>query len=187
MTISTTDNRVSFAGNDSTDAFATGFKFFADGDLTVTLVTDSTGAEVVQVITTNYTVTGAGVDSGGTVTMVTAPASGETLVIERTQAYTQGLDLVENDPFPSDSVEDQLDKLAIMTQQNNSLVGRTLRQPDGDTADIDRLPVKVTRATKVLAFDSDGDPVASTTTLADLESGATDAAASASAIDRQLI
>jgi len=181
MTVSTTTNRISYAGNASTTAFATGFKFYANGDLTVTLVTDSTGAEVVKVITTDYTVANAGVDSGGTVTMVTAPATGETLVIERTQAYTQPMDLVENDPFPSNTVEQQLDRMVIMTQQNNSALTRSLRQPDGDTADIDKLPVKVTRATKVLAFDSDGDPVASTSTLADIEDGATDAAASAAA------
>lgn len=181
MTISTTTNRISYAGNASTTAFATGFKFYADGDLTVTLVTDSTGAEVVQVITTDYTVADAGVDSGGTVTMNTAPAVGETLVIERTQAYTQPVDLVENDPFPSNSVEQQLDRMVIMAQQNDSALTRSLRQPDGDTADIDKLPVKVTRATKVLAFDSDGDPVASTSTLSEIESGATDAAASAAA------
>ena len=181
MTITTTTNRVSFAGNDATTAFATSYKFFADGDLTVTLVTDSTGAEAVKVLTTDYTVAGAGEVTGGTVTMNTAPATGETLIIERTQAYTQGLDLVENDPFPSESVEQQLDKQVIMAQQNDSALARSLRQPDGDTADIDKLPVKVTRATKVLAFDADGDPVASTLTLAEVESGATDAAASAAA------
>jgi hypothetical protein len=181
MTISTTTNRISFAGNGSTTAFATGFKFFADSDLTVILVVDSTGVETTQAITTHYTVADAGVAAGGTVTMVTPPASGETLVIVREQPYTQGTDLVENDPFPSQTVEDQLDKLAIMAQQNDSAIARSLRQPDGDTADIDRLPVKVTRATKVLGFDSDGDPVASTLTLAAVESGATDAAASAAA------
>jgi len=181
MTISSTDNRITFAGNDVTTAFATGFKFFASSDLSVILVTDSTGVETGQVLNTDYTVTGAGADAGGTVTMVTAPATGETLVIVRAQPYTQGLDLVENDPFPSDSVEQQLDKLTILTQQNNSGQGRSLRQPDGDTANIDTLPPKVTRATKVLAFDSDGDPVASTSTLDDIESGATDAAASAAA------
>ena len=181
MTVSTTTNRISYAGNDSTTAFATGFKFYANGDLTVTLVTDSTGAEVVKVITTDYTVADAGVDSGGTVTMGTPPATGETLVIERTQAYTQPVDLVENDPFPSNTVEQQLDRMVIMAQQNDSTLTRSLRQPDGDTTDIDKLPVKVTRATKVLAFDSDGDPVASTSTLADIEDGATDAAASAAA------
>jgi ABC-type nitrate/sulfonate/bicarbonate transport system substrate-binding protein len=97
MTISTTTNRASFAGNGSTTAFATGFKFFANSDLTVILVVDSTGVETTKTITTHYTVADAGVDAGGTVTMVTAPAVGETLVIVRAQAYTQGLDLVEND------------------------------------------------------------------------------------------
>jgi|TARA_R110000744_G_scaffold24602_4_gene61588 hypothetical protein len=181
MTISTTTNRASFAGNGSTTAFATGFKFFANGDLTVILVVNSTGVETTKTITTHYSVTGAGVASGGTVTMGTAPASGETLVIVREQAYTQGVDLVENDPFPSQTVEDVLDKLTIMTQQNDSAITRSLRQHDGDTADIDRLPAKVTRKTKVLGFDSDGDPVASTLTLAAIESGSTAAASSATA------
>ena len=181
MTISTTANQVSFAGNGTTDDFATGFKFYANSDLTVIIVTDSTGAESTKVLDTDYTVTGAGSDSGGTVTMVVAPAVGETLVIKRAQPYTQGLDLVENDPFPSDSVEETLDKIVVMTQQNSSQINRSLRQPDGDTADIDRLPAKVTRATKVLGFDSDGDPVASTLTLSAIESGSTDAAASAAA------
>ena len=181
MTISTTANQVSFAGNGTTDDFATGFKFYANSDLTVIIVTDSTGAESTKVLDTDYTVTGAGSDSGGTVTMVVAPAVGETLVIKRDQPYTQGLDLVENDPFPSDSVEETLDKIVVMTQQNSSQINRSLRQPDGDTADIDRLPAKVTRATKVLGFDSDGDPVASTLTLSAIESGSTDAAASAAA------
>ena len=180
MTISTTTNRASFAGNGSTTAFATGFKFFANSDLTVILVVDSTGVETTKTITTHYTVADAGVDAGGTVTMVTAPAVGETLVIVRAQAYTQGLDLVENDPFPSESVEDQLDKNVIMAQQNDSALDRSLRQPAGDTADIDFLPPKVTRATKALGFDADGDPTVSTLTLAAIESGATDAAASVS-------
>ena len=142
MTISTTTNRTSAAGNGSTTAFATGFKFFTASDLKVVLVTDSTGAEAVQTITTNYTVSGAGEDSGGTVTMVTAPASGETLVIIREQPYTQGLDLVENDPFPSESVEQSLDKSVILAQQNNDALGRTVRLPDGDTSGVDlTLPV----------------------------------------------
>lgn len=136
MTISTTTNRASFAGNGSTTAFATGFKFFANSDLTVILVVDSTGVETTKTITTHYTVADAGVDAGGTVTMVTAPAVGETLVIVRAQAYTQGLDLVENDSFPSESVEDQLDKNVIMAQQNNDTNSRSLKLSDGDTSGV---------------------------------------------------
>ena len=105
MTLSSTENRVSYAGNDSTTAFTFPYLFFADDDLTVILVDDITGVETTQTITTHYTVTGAGASAGGTVTMVTAPATDETLVIIREVPLTQGLDLVENDPFPSDLVE----------------------------------------------------------------------------------
>jgi hypothetical protein len=109
VTVSSSDNRVSFAGNGSTTAFATGFIFFDAGTLTVTLINDSTGVETVQVITTNYTVSG-GSGSSGTVTMVTAPASGETLVIERLEPFTQALDLDFQSRIPSPSLETALDR-----------------------------------------------------------------------------
>ena len=51
MTITTTINRKSTAGNGSTTAFAFGGKFLKDADLTVKLVTDSTGISVLQVLT----------------------------------------------------------------------------------------------------------------------------------------
>jgi len=184
MTISTTTNRVSFVGNGSTTGFATGFKFFANSDLTVTLVTDSTAAEVVQVITTNYTVTGSGVATGGTVTMNAAPAVGETLVIVREQPYTQGTDLVENDPFPSQTVEDTLDKLAIMAQQNHDAQTRSVKLSEGFTGTFDTtLPTSFT-ANTALVIDSAGtgfDTGPTVTAIATAAANATAAAASATA------
>jgi hypothetical protein len=137
MTISSTANRISYAGDDSTTPFSFPYLFFATDDLTVILVVDSTGVETTQTITTHYTVAGAGVAAGGTVTMVTAPATGETLVIIREEQFTQGLDLVENDPFPSDLVEQQLDTLTMLTQQLNTEVGRAVKLSDGDTSGAD--------------------------------------------------
>lgn len=165
MTISTTTNRVSFAGNGSTTAFATDYKFFADGDLSVILVVDSTGVETTQTLTTHYTVAGEGVATGGTVTMVTAPAVGETLVIVRAQAYTQTLDLVENDPFPSSSVEDQLDKLAIMTQQNNDEINRSVKLSDGDTTGASTV-LATPVANAYILWDNLGTSLTSSTTAA---------------------
>jgi hypothetical protein len=40
-------------------------------------------------------------------------------------------------------------------------MNRTIRQPVGDSADIARLPAKATRASKFLAFDANGEPIAS--------------------------
>jgi len=155
MTISTTTNRTATAGDGSAVAFTFPYLFFADDDLTVILKVDSTGVETTKTITTHYTVTGAGVVAGGTVTMNTPPASGETLVILREEQFTQGLDLVENDPFPSDSVEQQLDILTMLLQQLNERVGRTLYIPVSDASGASTaLPAPDT--SKVLAWDATG-------------------------------
>lgn len=164
MTVNTTTNRVSYAGNGTTTAFAVPFPFLADTDLVVLERTDSTGVEVTKTLTTHYTVTGAG-GASGTVTMLTAPATGVTLVIYRDPALTQLVDLVPNDPLPVETaIEQPLDRLTMIAQRARDLVERSLRLPDGDTgftaADM-KIPAKVTRAGNYLAFDVDGKPIAS--------------------------
>lgn len=135
MTLGTTTNRIAYSGNDSTTAFAVPYLFFDDDDLTV-ILTDAAGTETTQVITTDYTVTGDGEQSGGTVTMITPPATGETLTILREVPYTQGLDLVENDPFPSDLVEEQFDILTMLAQQNKDLIDRSFVLSEGDVTGV---------------------------------------------------
>ncbi len=92
MTTSTTANRISYSGNAVTVAFSFPYRFLANGDLTVLLVNDLTQVSVEQVLDTDYTVAGAGDDAGGTVTMTTAPPTGETLVMIRIMTITQLVD-----------------------------------------------------------------------------------------------
>ena len=99
MTVTSTNQKVSFSGNGSTTVFAYNFKIFAQTDLLV-ILRSATGTETTQQLTSNYTVSGVGATSGGNVTMGVAPPSGTTLVIQRVQPQLQGLDLVPNDPFP---------------------------------------------------------------------------------------
>ena len=90
--------------------------------------------------------------------MVTAPATGETLVILREQGLTQGLDLVPNDPFPANSIEDSLDKLTFMVQQQQEELGRTIKASKTNTISGAEFTVSASdRANKVFAFDSSGD------------------------------
>lgn len=155
MTISTTPNRTITSGDGGVTAFTFPYLFFANDDLTVILKVDSTGVETTKTITTHYTITGAGVAAGGTVTMLTPPAIGETLVILREEQFTQGLDLVENDPFPSDSVEQQFDTLTMLLQQLNERVGRALYIPVSDASGAaTALPAPA--ISKVLAWDATG-------------------------------
>ena len=160
MTVSTTTNRASYSGNGSTDAFAYGFKIFADADLTVIIRTDSTGVETTKTLTTHYTVSGAGSSSGGNVTFTTGniPASGETIVILRELTLTQGTDYVANDPFPAESHEDALDRLTMITQQLAEETGRSLKLSQTNTIATAEFTVGAAdRANKILGFDTNGD------------------------------
>ena len=112
-----------YAGNGTTTAFATGFYFTAAADLAVYLIT-SAGVEQLQTLTAHYTVSGAGNQSGGTVTMVTAPATDQKLVIVRDLDFNQPTDYIEGTSFPAASHETALDRLTMMVQQLSSTVDR---------------------------------------------------------------
>ena len=157
MTVSSSTSRVQFNGNGSTTVFAYSFKIFDEDDLTV-IVRSANGTETVKTITTHYTVSGVGNAGGGNVTMLTAPASGETLTILREQDLVQELDLVENDPFPAQSLEDALDKLTFIVQQHDEELGRSIKASRTNTIGSTEFTVSAAdRASKVFAFNSAGE------------------------------
>lgn len=178
MTVSTTTSKVSYAGNGSTVAFAVNFYFLANSHLKVVLRA-ADGTETVQTLTTDYTVAGAGVSSGGTVTMNTAPAVGQTLVILRNVPITQDVDYQPNDPFPAATHEQALDKLTMIAQQEQNALAGVVKFPDTDSSSLTAtLPASSARANKALVFDADGNVIVS---VDDYIDQAADAAASAAA------
>ena len=157
MTISSTTIKNSYAGNGSTTAFSFSYYIIAEDDLEV-LIRSSNGTETLQTITTNYTVTGVQSNSGGTVTMVTAPATGETLVIRRKTSQVQDTDYVANDPFPAETHEAALDKAMLVSQELQEQVDRSIKISRTNTMTSTDFTVGATeRANKVLAFDSSGE------------------------------
>lgn len=183
MTISTTTNRVSYTGNGTTTVFSFPYKFLAAADLVVVKRLTSTGVETVQALTSDYTVSGTGLDAGGSVTMISAPASTYKLIIYRDATLTQDLDLVENDPLPAEELEKRLDKLTIFCQRLKDRVDRAVRLTDGFTPSFTpTLPVDVNTANSVLVVNATGDGIdigPTTTQIADAEADADEAAASA--------
>ena len=158
MTVSSSTAKVSYSGNGATVAFAVPFYFLANSQLLVVL-RSSSGVETTQVLGTNYTVTGAGVLTGGTVTMTVAPPSGTTLVISRNVPLTQETDLQPNDRLPAETLEQSIDKLTMIAQQLDEVNDRTLKFPSTDSSSISPLlPVSSTRAGKFLKFDTTGAP-----------------------------
>lgn len=164
MTVSTTTNKVTYDGNGSTTAFAIPFYFLANDDIQVILRgTDAT--ETTWTEGTQYSLTGAGMEAGGTLTVSTSPtdyrpATGEKLVITRTEQYTQPTDLPVAGPLPSQSVEQMVDRATFLAQQLKEIDDRTLRVPISDDvsgADLE-LPIDDVRASKLLGFDAQGKP-----------------------------
>jgi hypothetical protein len=113
--------------------------------------------ETAKSLTTHYTVTGAGNESGGNVVFGSAPASGETVVIRRTLTLTQGTDYVENDPFPADSHENALDRLTFITQGLQEELDRCFKVSKTTTITTPEFSEAASaRASKSLGFSSDG-------------------------------
>lgn len=160
MTVASTTTKVSYSGNGSTTVFTVPFYFLAAGDLQV-ILRSSAGVETVQTLTSQYTVTGAGVASGGTVTMLTAPVSGTTLTILRNVSPTQETDLLPNDRLPAESLETALDKLTMLVQQLDEENDRSIKFARSDTSTSSTLPTSGSRAGKILSFDGSGNPVTS--------------------------
>ncbi len=131
MTVSTTESRIGYNGNGATTVFAFPYRFLTNTDLVVTLVQADT-TQVVQTLNTDYTVTGAGDDAGGTVTMVVPPATGQQLIIVRAVPLTQETDYISGDPFPAESHERALDKLTMISQRLENLISRSIRLSDAD-------------------------------------------------------
>lgn len=159
MTVSSTTARISYSGNGTSTIFAVPFYFLANSQLAVVL-RSSAGVETPQVLGTNYTVTGAGVLTGGSITMTVAPPTGSTLVIARNVPLTQETDLQPNDRLPAETLEQSIDKLTMIAQQLDEANDRTLKYPVSDSASLSSvLPGSSDRAGKFLKFDNDGEPI----------------------------
>ena len=157
MTISTTTSRISYNGNGVTTVFAFPYRFLADGDLVV-LSVSAAGVETTKVLTTDYTLTGAGDDAGGSVTMLVAPASGTRLVIYRDTEVVQETDYISGDSFPAESHERALDRLTMILQEKTPGAAgatRAIQIPIGDPGDVNTvLPPSIARLDKFLVFDA---------------------------------
>ena len=187
MTIATTTNRVNYTGNGVTTAFSFPYRFLANGDLVVILRTIATGVEVTKTLTTHYTVAGAGVQAGGTVTMLTAPTALETLTILRDPAATQEADFVENDPLPAETLETQLDRAFMVMQRLVDKLARSAILTDGSTLAFDpTLPAIIVPDT-VLKFNATGDGFETGPSSADLAAAAANAAAAAASAAAALV
>jgi hypothetical protein len=155
VTVSSTTNKHSYNGNGSQTVFAYTFKIFVSADIKVYL------DGVLKTINTHYTLSNVGVTGGGNVTFtsgsVPVSATGNVILL-RSLALTQGVDLINYGAFDANIIESAYDKLTMMVQQLQEEVSRSIRFSatvyDGGTQEVS--DTVANRAGKVLAYDASG-------------------------------
>ncbi len=148
-----------FVANGITTLFPFAFLVQLSGDLIVKV------DGVTQVIGTNYSISGLGVEAGGSVTFVTPPANGARVLLYRAIALQRTTDYQVNGDLPEDVLDADFDRLwmAIQEQASGALVApNILRAPPGET--LTEFPAAAERALKFAAFDAGGNPIAATGT-----------------------
>ena len=146
-------------------AFTYAFPIFTDADLKVYVGT------TLKTLTTDYTVSGAGTDNGGTVTLGTGATTDDIVTIYRDIPIARTSDYQINGDLLATTLNDDLDKLTMMSQQNEDQVNNnTLKVDQFDEYGDLTLPAKATRSGTVLGFNATtGDPEAGPT-IADTQS-----------------
>ncbi len=130
MTISSNDNKRLYDGDGSTAVFDVPFKFLAANHIRAVL-RDAAGVETVWTQGSQYTLTGAGQASGGTLTVITSPTdytpqSGQKLLIKRVVPLTQETDFPEGGVFPAAAAENAHDLGVMAAQQQQEELDRTI-------------------------------------------------------------
>lgn len=129
MTVQNTSYRQDYTGNGVTTAFAVPFYFVDNTHVKVYLTNTATGSAVLQTLNSDYTLTGAGVSTGGTATFTVAPTSGYKVTFIRNVPFTQLTHYVPNDPFPAATHEAALDLLTMQNQQQQETIERSPQLP----------------------------------------------------------
>jgi len=156
--INDTSARAQYTATASQTVFTVPFEFFANADLKVYR------GSTLQTLTTHYTVTGAGVTGGGSITLVTGASAGEIVTIVRDVPVSRTTDFPTSGPFNVDALNTDLDRLTAMVQQQETLDTRSLRIDQFDTPNtLNALPSKTSRAGRILSFDANGQPSTTTT------------------------
>lgn len=148
MTVSATTNKQRTAGNGATTAFPATIKIFAETDIKVTTINNTTDALVNTLLLNDGGALGFTVvfDTDAetlTVTANTAPTSAEDIQILRVLPQTQTTDFPRATKFPALLNENALDKNTMILQDQQEVINRALVLPEESSLTNPALPEPV--------------------------------------------
>ena len=155
ITVGTTSTRADYTASSSQTAFSVPFEFFDEDDLLVYK------NNVLLTKTTNYTVTPVttsdGGFDGGTVTLTSGAALNDKVAIVLSMPYERSSDFPTAGPFNVTTLNTTLDKNAVRFKQLDELSSRSIKGPTSEAA-LEELPKATDRASRIMSFDSSGNP-----------------------------
>ena len=163
MTVNSTLRKTNpFVGNGNASSFPFTFKVFTENEVVVVRLNTSTSTEQTLALTTDYTVTlnaNQNANPGGSVNLVGGNlATGFNLIITSNVQSLQGVDLTNQGGFYPEVINDALDKQAILHQQQQEVLDRSIRFSLTNTiGSLEISESSSARANKILGFDSQGE------------------------------
>ena len=108
----------------------------------------------------DFSITGIGAESGGSVTLTAQPAGGSRITLWRDMPFQRTTDFTPGADLRAAVLNDELDRTALLLQQAEALVGDSIhRRPYDEDVEL-VLPSIAERAGRILSFDSQGRPEA---------------------------
>jgi hypothetical protein len=160
LDVSDTTPRIAYTAGAGQIVFTVPFLFFANSDLKV-YVNGS-----LQLLSTHYNVSGALNPTGGTVTFLTAPATGAGVLIVRDLPIALTTHIPPSGPLDIAGLNNQFSRTTAQLQQVKDLFQRALTLPLSDPVTNLTVPNQQVRAGAVLGFDASGNPIATTPAFA---------------------
>lgn len=157
MTLSSESHINRAVGNGATSVYSYGFRIFSNTELKVT-TRDTANIETLLALTTDYSVTGVGSASGGSITLVAGNLTNlYNITIRRNMPATQTTSHRNQGEFNLDTLEDDLDKARMVDQTQQFSIDRSIKLPEAVTAAFDAtLPEGVEdSANKILSINAD--------------------------------
>lgn len=159
MTLASATNRNDYVGNGSTSVYSYTFRIISKSHLLVT-TRNTSDVETTLTVDVDYTVSGVGETSGGSITLTAGNlASGYAITIRRNVSLVQGTDIRNQGDYYPETHEDEFDYLTMIDQQQQDEVNRSVKLPEtiSSSAFSGELPTDITdSASKALLVNSSG-------------------------------
>lgn len=166
MTIAetTSQTRNNYTGNGSTTVFSFTFIVLEESnqalnrDYTIKVILTENDVETIQQEGTDYTVQ-LGTDGLGTVTFTTAPTATQSITFLSEIPRTQSTDYINigTDKFPANSHEGTVDKLTLISREQDEAIDRSILLPESSTLTNVTIPVSTENADKAIVVNGAGD------------------------------